>query len=70
MPNGYVIEKNVPIPNGYSFTQLLRDMEPGDSVLADKRNQACMWTMCKRGNIKGKFVTRAEGDKIRIWRVS
>ena len=69
----YPIEKGIPIPSkGRSqFTDLLRSMEVGDSVLSDLNRQFISATC---GYIKTRlgiaFTTRAEGESVRIWRIS
>jgi len=70
------INKNVPIPPpsrgpGASSKYPFAKMEVGDSFLADVSpskvsSSARAWAKRKGG----RFVTRIEGDHVRVWRVA
>jgi len=68
----FVIEKNVPIPPPGQTKYPWAEMEVGDSFLvpADKGNSAkTAASHFIRRNPGKKFLSRAEGDELRIWRV-
>jgi len=67
----FKIEKDIPIPprkgGQLNHMALLNDMAPGDSVLLPKSQATYLYALGKRKN--RKMVTRAEGDKKRVWYV-
>jgi hypothetical protein len=67
----FKIEKDIPIPakkgGQLNHIALLNEMAPGDSVLLPKNQANYLYFIGKRQ--KRKMVTRAEGDKKRVWYV-
>ncbi len=71
------IEKGIPIPprtgERTGVTDLLRSMEPGDSILLDSPRAARSYTpiMDRLQKKEGlEFTSRTLDDGVRIWRVS
>ena len=66
------IEKDIPLPeqNFGAFTSTLRQMEIGDSIFVTNPSSArAILTRIAKDEGR-KFVTRKEGDGIRIWRAA
>lgn len=76
IPDGWVIEKNVPIPprstgrNRTGLTACLRAMDVGDSVNAGLANGAVYSRVSAfQGMNDVRFETRTTPEGLRIWRV-
>jgi hypothetical protein len=72
--NDYTLESGIPIPprshgrrSRSEFTNVLATMEIGDSFLAEKIKVRSL-SSCGR-TLGRKFISRSDGDKVRIWRV-
>ena len=65
-----MIDKNIPIPVGRSgsLTSKLRELQIGDSMLIEKYQQKSVYELAKRAGVK--VTTRAEGEKVRVWRIA
>lgn len=72
MANGELkIEKGIPIPprRKSGMTEVLRALEVGDSVLLMTTYSSVGGIVyLARAGTEKKFVTRTEGDGIRVWR--
>jgi hypothetical protein len=66
------IDKKVPMPTVGrvgKWRDALKEMKKGHSVLLNKGGERnAMWAAAKKLDIK--IISRAEGDKIRVWRAS
>ncbi|KKL57459.1 hypothetical protein LCGC14_2235170 [marine sediment metagenome] len=65
------IEKDVPVPQyaGYKNRKYpFQEMEVGDSILVEEKARQALSHWIMRSQTEKKFVTRKEGDKVRIWR--
>ena len=66
------IEKGIPIPSSEhtgrkgKIAPLMRSMKVGDSILFSVRKRASAYGSLYIG--KGKYATRKEGSRFRIWR--
>jgi hypothetical protein len=69
----YKIEKNIPVyehaktGTGY-LTQIVNEMEIGDSVLVPTRNKSNSLVITIK-TLGYKAVTRKDGNKIRVWKL-
>lgn len=69
---GFKIEKNIPVPDGYRRSNWPFDeMEVGDSFAVPKAKARVAKQAAYNRNkgIDRRYVTRSEGDGVRIWRV-
>jgi hypothetical protein len=66
------IDKKIPMPNERTnglWRSVLVKMKKGHSILVnDERERSAIWHSAKRLDVK--LISRAEGDKIRVWRAS
>jgi len=66
------IDKKIPMPNDRTnglWRSVLVKMKKGHSILVnDERERSAIWHSAKRLDVK--LISRAEGDKIRVWRAS
>ena len=67
----YFIEKGIVVPKRWGSKYPFEEMEVGDSFFA-KANSGSLLTMAKyfikKNKNDWKFVSRKEGDGVRIWR--
>lgn len=65
--NQVKIEKNVPIPQPTGIGAVMRRMNVGDSALF-RENIGCVRSVAFQIFGPGKYVTRKDGDGLRVWR--
>lgn len=72
----YPIDSHVPVPAdaapGSQKKYPLREMEVGQSFAAPFEDRAAVSSAMFKATIKGvrQYISRREGDKIRVWRVA
>ena len=66
------IDKKIPMPNERTkgkWRDVLVTLKQGHSILVnDERERSSIWHAAKLLDVK--LISRAEGDKIRVWRAS
>ena len=57
------IESGIPVPTKAGYAATLRAMKPGDSALFPRFFNFYQYSYI------GKFTSRKDGDKLRVWRL-
>lgn len=65
------IEKGIPLPpkRGTNFTTTLHKMKAGESTLIKGKLASNICNAARRAFGAGAYVTRKEGNGVRLWRV-